>query len=137
MPVGSRGPGGAWDAGRITGPAGRSTVGTGGIAYLYLETRRLDESIGFWQALGYEVALRVDDAARLVHPGGSAVWLQGASGETPLACGVYLTATGAIVDDPPVTPGGPVVETHWGSRIRPVRDPDGREFLLEARSEVE
>jgi len=104
-----------------------------GIEYLYLETRNWGKSVRFWQALGFELVLDLGHSGRLEPSGGGCgVFLQEVSPETPLAQGVYLR------DARPDTAGelgvemvGEPIETHWGTRLQTVRDPDGREFILQ------
>ncbi len=106
-----------------------------GIDYVYLETRDFDASVGFWRRLGFELVLDLGSAGRLVPSGGGpGVFLQEVSAETPLAQGVYLAAADdGVITEPPVEAVGPVVDTHWGTRLRVVRDPDGREFVVQFR----
>jgi catechol 2,3-dioxygenase-like lactoylglutathione lyase family enzyme len=113
------------------GGPGRTTVSVDGIDYIYLETRDWERSVEFWQGLGFAVVLDLGTAGRLEPPGGGpGIFLQEASAETPLAAGVYLRVT-----DPEFSPPMPVVTgpltSHWGSRLMTVRDPDGREFVLQ------
>ena len=101
------------------------------IDYLYLETRNFGKSARFWQSLGFELVLDLGTSGRLQpKAGGPGVFLEEVSPETPLAVGVYLG-----VDDldlpPEVEKVGDAIETHWGTSLQTVRDPDGREFVLQ------
>ncbi len=104
-----------------------------GIDYVYLETRNFGKSAKFWQQLGFELVLDLGTSGRLVPPGGGAgVFLEEVSPETPLATGVYLRAVDPGLDvAPPVAAVTEPIDSHWGTRLRVVRDPDGREFLLQ------
>ena len=104
-----------------------------GIDYLYLETRNWGKSVKFWQQLGFELVLDLGSSGRLDPPGGGpGIFLEEVSPETPLAQGVYLR-----VDDPGFRPETPVetigepITSHWGAGLQIVRDPDGREFILQ------
>lgn len=104
-----------------------------GIDYIYLQTRNWGKSVKFWQRLGFELVLDLGSSGRLDPPGGGpGVWLEEVSPEAPLAQGVYLAAAdAALTVEPPVEPVGDTIVTHWGTRLRVVRDPDGREFILQ------
>lgn len=104
-----------------------------GIQYLYLETRNWGKSVKFWQRLGFELVLDLGTSGRLDPPGGGpGIFLEEVSPETPLAHGVYLKSAGPDFPvEPPVEAVGDVTETHWGTRLQIVRDPDGREFILQ------
>jgi catechol 2,3-dioxygenase-like lactoylglutathione lyase family enzyme len=104
-----------------------------GIDYVYLETRNWGRSVRFWQSLGFELVLDLGSSGRLAPPsGGAGVWLEEVSPETPLASGVYLAASDEdFGSDAPVERVGDAIESHWGTRLQIVRDPDGREFILQ------
>lgn len=103
------------------------------IDYLYLETRNWGKSVKFWQRLGFELVLDLGSSGRLEPAGGGpGIFLQEVSPETPLAQGVYLKADSQDLRfEPPVEPVGDPVATHWGTHLQTVRDPDGREFILQ------
>lgn len=104
-----------------------------GIDYLYLETRNWGKSVSFWQTLGFELSLDLGTSGRLDPPGGGpGIWLEEVSPETPLAHGVYLKlGDREFAPQAPIETVGPPVESHWGTRLQTVRDPDGREFILQ------
>ncbi len=103
------------------------------IDYVYLETRNWGKSVKFWQRLGFELVLDLGTSGRLDPPGGGpGIFLEEVSPETPLAQGLYLKVDGpGFPLEAPVEPVGEVTATHWGTRLQIVRDPDGREFILQ------
>lgn len=104
-----------------------------GIDYFYLETRNFGKAVRFWQQLGWELVLDLGTSGRLEPPdGGPGVFIEEVSPETPLASGLYLRTTDPSIEvREPVEPVGEPIETHWGTVMRMVRDPDGREFVLQ------
>lgn len=105
----------------------------GGIDYVYLETRDWRAARAFWEALGWSVTLDLGTSGRLEPPGGGCgVFLQEASPEVPLSHGVYLRLDDqGFVPPKGVTAVGGPITSHWGSTLITVRDPDGREFVLQ------
>lgn len=104
-----------------------------GIDYLYLESRNWGKSVKFWQRLGFVLVLDLGSSGKLEPPGGGAgIFLEEVSPETPLAQGAFLRVESPEFGlEPPVEPVGEPIETHWGTRLQTVRDPDGREFVLQ------
>lgn len=104
-----------------------------GIDYVYLETRNWGKSVKFWQRLGFTLVLDLGDSGRLAAPGGGpGIFLQEVSPERHLAAGVYLSTDSPVFPlEPPVEPVGDPVDSHWGTRLQIVRDPDGREYTLQ------
>jgi uncharacterized glyoxalase superfamily protein PhnB len=58
--------------------------------------------------------------------------------QDPVSLDLYLGVpdTDACQPGSPVDIVRPLTETHWGTQVMTVRDPDGRLFRLEAGSEV-
>lgn len=104
-----------------------------GIDYVYLETRNWGKSVKFWQQLGWELALDLGTSGILKPPsGGPGVFIEEVSPETPLAPGIYLRTTEPdFTPEPPVAVVGETIASHWGTSLQTVRDPDGREFILQ------
>jgi hypothetical protein len=104
-----------------------------GIEYLYLETRNWGKTVKFWQSLGFTVGLDLGHSGRLDPPGGGpGLWVEESSPESQLARGVFLKVSTPDFDiEPPVEKVGDAVESHWGTTLQAVRDPDGREFFLQ------
>ncbi len=103
------------------------------IDYVYLETRNFGKAAKFWQKLGFELVLDLGTAGRLEPPGGGVgIHLEEVSPETPLAQGVYLRAdTSDFAFEPPVEAVTAAFDSHWNTRLQVIRDPDGRELILQ------
>jgi hypothetical protein len=100
-----------------------------GLEYLYLQTRNWGKSVTFWRKLGFELALDLGSSGRLDAPGGGpGVWIDEVSPESQLSRGVFLKITSP---EPPVETIGDPVQSHWGTTLHIIRDPDGREFFLQ------
>ena len=106
-----------------------------GIDQLYAETRHWDDSVAFWEGLGFAFEERWGSeghrAGRLRCNDARVVLAEVAEG-TP-ASNVFFSVDSADGFEP-----GPGVEvttppqaTHWGTRWLRVRDPDGRIYALE------
>lgn len=107
-------------------------MATDRVEYVYLETHHWQESLAFWQRLGFRLMLNLGRAGRLeAAAGGTAIFLEEVSRDRPLATEVYLRAPQEF--DP--GSGVEVVRTwhdsHWGTRLMQVRDPDGRTFTIQ------
>ncbi|MGB8860905.1 MAG: hypothetical protein WCC60_16715 [Ilumatobacteraceae bacterium] len=106
---------------------------TTGFDHVYVETHDWAAALAFWHALGFE--LQYDTGHRsgaLRHPdGGTTVFLAEQSLEDPLAVELYL---GATPDEPlpDVYVVSPYVESHWGTKVAIVQDPDGHRFRIQA-----
>jgi hypothetical protein len=106
---------------------------TEGIEYVYMETRNFGKSARFWQRLGFELVLDLGTSGKLQPKrGGTAIFLEEVSPETPLASGLYLEFSQPEMDvDSEIERVGPAIDTHWNTRIQTIRDPDGREIMLQ------
>jgi hypothetical protein len=104
-----------------------------GIEYVYLETRDFGKSARFWQRLGFELVLDLGTSGKLVpREGGAAIFLEEVSPETPLASGIYLKFDDPTMEvDPEIERVGPAIDTHWSTRLQTIRDPDGREIMIQ------
>lgn len=107
---------------------------TQGFGHVYLETHNWGKSVAFWKSLGFELEFDTDHGSGALKPPGDGpyIFLAEQSPEDPLAHAFNLSAesVGAFPD------GVDVVfdwtATHWGSQVAVIRDPDGREFRIEA-----
>ena len=93
--------------------------------------------MAFWEGLGFSCAESWGEephrAARLIR---GATWVVLA--ETPTDQpkeSVFLTVPD--IDALAATVNQPVVDTHWGTRMVSVTDPDGRTYNFEPRSDAE
>ena len=108
---------------------------SGGIEYVYFETHDWDGSLAFWQALGFTVEMDLGRAGRLVHPEGGAVFLEEVPKDAPLTSAIYLRGDRSL----PVTLSADCVkqdwhDSHWGSALMELADPDGRAVVVQDRS---
>ena len=101
-----------------------------GIEYVYVETHNWGKTVKFWRDLGYEVELDLGSSGRLVNPaGGVPLFIEEVPAGRELTVQLYLSAGSEI--DPP----GEVVnawhDSHWGSRLLEIRDPDARSVIIQ------
>lgn len=109
-----------------------------GFELIYLETHNWGKSVAFWEQLGFKLEFETGhNSGILVAPNGSSIYLAEKSLEDPVGIDLYL----GVTDPQACSPGSPVevvqqfTETHWGSQVMTVRDPDGRMIRLQARVE--
>jgi catechol 2,3-dioxygenase-like lactoylglutathione lyase family enzyme len=107
---------------------------TRGFGHLYIETHDWAQAVAFWQALGYELEFETDHhSGSLRHPaGGPSVFLAEQSLEDPLATELYLEADTDVQVPPGVIVVSPFRDTHWGTKVMIIQDPDGHRFRVEA-----
>ena len=107
---------------------------TTGIDHLYVETHNWVAALSFWQSLGF--ALEYDTghhSGALRHPaGGATVFLAEQSLEDPLSTEVYLAATADYELPAGVHVVSPFVDSHWGTKVAIIQDPDGHRFRVQA-----
>ena len=107
------------------------------VHHLYVETRRWEPTLRFWEALGFRLRPGWGEGAQrdgILEPdgGGPYVFLRAVpEGDDPLAFEVYLGADlERAVASPAVTVVGPPEASAWGPRLAAVADPDGRVLHL-------
>jgi catechol 2,3-dioxygenase-like lactoylglutathione lyase family enzyme len=105
-----------------------------GFGHLYVETHDWERAIAFWEALGYGVEFETEHhSGMLRHPnGGPTVFVAEQSIEDPLATELYLAAPADYRPPDGVTVVNPFTETHWGTKVMVIQDPDGHRFRIEA-----
>ena len=108
-----------------------------GFEHLYLETHNWGKSAAFWESLGFKIEFETDHhSGQLIAPNGSRVFLAEQSPLDPPGCDVYLgVARAGTVPPDNVEVVFDWTDTHWGTQVMTVRDPDGRLFRLEAPKE--
>jgi hypothetical protein len=106
---------------------------TEGMEYVYLETHNWGKTVKFWLEFGYELELDLGTAGRLAHPsGGTALFIEAGPADRELATQLYLRAS-----DPEARPGPTAglardwCDSHWGTRLLELRDPDGRTIVVQ------
>lgn len=108
---------------------------TEGIEAVFLETHNWGKSAKFFQTLGYEIDFATDHNSGMLRNGdGPYLFIAEIPDSEPVQRHTVLGVADA--DDFPVDPSIEVVspweDTHWGTRLMTVRDPDGREWKLQA-----
>ena len=106
---------------------------TTGIGHLYVETHNWGKAVAFWQSLGYEVEFDTGHGSGMLRnpAGGPTIFVAEQSIEDPLATEVYLAADADFVAPAGVDVVSPFHDTHWGTRVMVIQDPDGHRFRIE------
>ena len=109
-------------------------MSSGGIEYLYLETHNWAESVELWEGSGFKMELDLGSAGRFVHPNGGSVFIEEVPAEAPLKVQIFLKGARS---GPQTGMDEFVVEewheSHWGSYLKELRDPDGRTIFIQER----
>lgn len=103
-----------------------------GLDYVYVETHNWGKSAAFWKSLGFTLDLDLGTSGKFVSPAGVAVFVEEVPANTPLAFQLYLHAAGETWKPEPPAVAGEWEDSHWGTRLLQVTDPDGRVFVLQA-----
>ena len=104
-----------------------------GIHHVHVETHNWGKSVAFWKALGYELEEDFGGSG-ILRPSAAGqpyVYLDEISPNEAPGIHLYLNATEEFVPAPPVESDG-WHDSHWGTRLLNVSDPDGRSFVLQA-----
>ena len=110
-------------------------MSTRGIGLLYLETYYWEQSVAFWQDLGFKVEFETDHRSGvLAAANGTLVAF------SPSKASTTLSAPTSTLPSPTQQTVYPLVgelvreftPTHWGTQVMTVRDRDGRLLRLEA-----
>jgi catechol 2,3-dioxygenase-like lactoylglutathione lyase family enzyme len=107
---------------------------TNGVHAVQLETHNWGRAAKFFQSLGFELEFETDHNSGQLRAGsGPYVFIAEIPSDRAPELRLALS-----VDDPDTFKPGPGVEvvtpfedTHWGTRIMTVRDPDGRLWAIE------
>lgn len=111
---------------------------TDGIEAVFLETHNWGKTARFFQALGFGLEFETDHASGQLRSGdGPYVFVAEVPEDREPGLQVVLAVPDADrVAAEPVDPAVEVVtpfeDTHWGTRVMTVRDPDGRVWALQA-----
>jgi catechol 2,3-dioxygenase-like lactoylglutathione lyase family enzyme len=110
---------------------------TQGLDHLYVETHNWGKSVAFWESLGFHLDFETDHhSGQLVAPNDTRIFLAEQSPQDPPGLDIYLSVARASTVPPDnVTIVFDWTDTHWGTQVMTVRDPDGRLFRLEAPKE--
>lgn len=112
-------------------------MATEGIEAIYIETRNWGRAAKFFQELGYELEFATDHNSGMLRNGHSPYLFIAEIPEDrePSLQIVLKTAKEDVSLDPVVEVVTPFQDTHYGAREMTVRDPDGRQWILQAPSE--
>jgi catechol 2,3-dioxygenase-like lactoylglutathione lyase family enzyme len=111
-------------------------MSTTGIGHLYVETHNWSKAVAFWQQLGYKVEFDTGHGSGMLRnaAGGPTIFVAEQSIEDPLATEVYFAADADFVAPDGVDVVSPFHDTHWGTRVMVIQDPDGHRFRIETPS---
>ncbi|HXF81456.1 MAG TPA: VOC family protein [bacterium] len=103
------------------------------IDYLYLETANWGKAVRFWQALGFRLALDLGHSGRLEPPqGGPGIFLEEVPGRRSLGMQIFLRGPEAPAPGEPALVTKGWHDSHWGTRLLVLSDPDGRTVVVQA-----
>ena len=108
---------------------------TEGIEAVFLETHNWGKAAKFFQALGYEIEFATDHNSGQLRCGGSpSLFIAEVPENEPTRRHVVLSVADADACelDASLEVVSDWEDTHWGTRLMTVRDPDGREWKLQA-----
>lgn len=112
-------------------------MATIGIEAVFLETHNWGKAARFFQALGYDLEFETDHhSGQLRNGDGPYVFIAEVPEDQPVGTRLVLHVPDAstIEADSIVEQMTPFEPTHWGTQEMTVRDPDGREWSLQAPS---
>ena len=105
------------------------------IEAVFLTTHNWGKSAKFFQTLGYEIEFATDhNSGQLRRGDGPYLFIAEVPETEPTRRHVVLAVADADAFqlDGSVEVVSPWEDTHWGTRLMTVRDPDGREWKLQA-----
>jgi uncharacterized glyoxalase superfamily protein PhnB len=111
---------------------------TEGIEAVFLETHNWGKAAKFFQALGYELEFATDHSSGQLRNGdGAYIFIAEIPEDREPGVQMVLKVpdADAFRADPIVEVVTPFEETHFGTRVMTVRDPDGRIWSLQAPAE--
>ncbi len=105
-----------------------------GFDHLYVETHDWGAAVAFWESLGFTVEFETDHHSGMLRnaAGGPTVFLAEQSIEDPLATEWYLAVSADWEPPAGMLVVSPFRDTHWGTRVMVIQDPDGHRFRVEA-----
>ena len=110
-------------------------MSTDGIEAVFLETHNWGKAASFFQKLGYTVEFETDhNSGQLRNGVGPTLFIAEVPETEPTRAHLVLAVADAdAVDlDDSIEVVDQWEDTHWGTRLMTVRDPDGREWKLQA-----
>ncbi|MFG2848795.1 VOC family protein [Kitasatospora sp. NPDC048296] len=113
---------------------------TEGIEAVFIETHNWGKSAKFFQSLGFQLEFETDhNSGQLRNGEGPTVFIAEvpADRETPLQLVLKVADADAFQPGEGVEVVTPFEDTHFGTRLMTVRDPDGRLWNLQAPAKAE
>ena len=110
-------------------------MSTEGIEAVFLETHNWGKAAKFFQALGYELEFETDHSSGQLRNGdGPTIFIAEIPEDQEPGVQMVLKVpdADAFSADPIVEVVTPFEDTHFGTRLMTVRDPDGRTWSLQA-----
>jgi uncharacterized glyoxalase superfamily protein PhnB len=108
-------------------------MATEGIEAVFLETHNWGKAAKFWQALGFELEFDTGHESGQLRKGdGPYVFIAEVPESKQTRISVVLKVADADACNPAVDVVKPFEKTHYGTNEMTVRDPDGREWILQA-----
>ena len=109
-------------------------MSTNGVKAVYLETHNWGQAAKFFQSLGFTLEFETDhNSGQLCNSNGPYVFIAEVPAHQKPGMQLALGVTSIEGFDP--GPGVEVVtpfeDTHWGTKLMTVRDPDGRLWSIE------
>ncbi|HEU5299443.1 MAG TPA: VOC family protein [bacterium] len=105
------------------------------IDYLYLETTNWGKAVKFWQTLGFRLVLDLGHSGRLEPVGGGpGIFLEEVPEGRPLRVQIFLRGPEEPAPGAPAQVAREWHDSHWGTRLLELRDPDGRTVVVQAQS---
>jgi hypothetical protein len=109
-------------------------VTTNGVQAVYLETHNWGRAATFFQSLGFELEFETDhNSGQLRKGSGPYVFIAEipADRQPGMQLALGVDDADAFAPGPEVEVVVPFEDTHWGTRMMTVRDPDGRLWCIE------
>jgi uncharacterized glyoxalase superfamily protein PhnB len=110
-------------------------MATEGIEAVFMETHNWGKSVKFFQELGYELEFSTDhNSGQLRNGGGPYLFIAEipADREPQMQLVMKVADADAFSAGPVAEVVEPFADTHFGTRMMTVRDPDGRLWSLQA-----
>jgi hypothetical protein len=108
---------------------------TEGVEAVFLETHNWGKAARFFEALGYELEFETDHSSGQLRNGdGPSLFIAEVPADHQPDTRIVFRIPDAEAFSPPpdVEVVAPFEDTHWGTQVMVVRDPDGRLWTLQA-----
>lgn len=108
---------------------------TEGIEALFITTHNWGKAAKFFQALGYKLEFETDhNSGQLGNGNGPYIFIAEVPASQPVDVKVVLKVADAEKFRPAsnVEVLAPFEDSHWGTKLTTIRDPDGREWTVQA-----